>query len=146
MFYHLIGRKRKLKVYIMWWIMCWSLVSLCFCTCLAAVCEIRPALHTLSVPKLVTHIVAEVVVSGATHFVALAAVVVFVAADADGVLEPGDGAFKLHRLLLLSGVDHPFVDASLDQQLLVWTGDGQMRCKHVKTETQHEFFLIDHRK
>lgn len=66
---------------------------------------------------------AEVVVAGSAHLVALAAVVVLVAAYPDGVLEPGDGALVLLLLLLLSGVDHPFVDAALDQQLVVWTED-----------------------
>lgn len=93
------------------------------CTCFAAERQIRPALHTLSVPKLVTHVVAEVVVAGAAHFVALAAVIVFVTAYADGVLEAGDQAFILHRLLLLSGVDHPFVDAAFNEQLVIWTKD-----------------------
>lgn len=64
---------------------------------------------------------AEVVVAGTANFVALAAVVVLVAAYADGVLDAGGRAFVLHRLLLLAGVDHPFVDAALDQQLVIWT-------------------------
>lgn len=87
------------------------------CTCLAV--GPRPALHAASVPQLVTHVMAEVVVAGTANFVALAAVVVFVAAYPDGVLKAGDQAFILHRLLLLSGVDHPFVDAALNQQLLI---------------------------
>lgn len=69
----------------------------------------------------------EVVVSWSTDFVALAAVVVFVAAYADGVLQAGDQAFVLHRLLLLSGVDHPFVDAALDQQLVIWTDQKRIK-------------------
>lgn len=98
-----------------------------YCTCFAV--RPRPALHAASVPLLVAHIVAEVVVAGTTDFVALAAVVVFVAAHPDGVLEAGDQALILHRLLLLSGVDHPFVDAALDQQLFVWTQDEQINVK-----------------
>lgn len=78
-----------------------------------------PALHAASVSRLVTHIMAEVVVTGTANFVALAAIVVFVTAHTDGVLEAGDRAFILHHLLLLSGVDHPFVDAALDQQLII---------------------------
>lgn len=92
-----------------------------FSTCLAAGCEVRPALHTFSVPELVTDVMAEVVVAGTADFVALAAVVVLVAAHADGVLDVGRRALVLHRLLLLAGVDHPFVDTALDQQLVVWT-------------------------
>ncbi len=56
----------------------------------------HPALHAASVPKLVTHVMAEVVVTRTANFVALAAVVVFVAAYAEGVLEAGDQAFILH--------------------------------------------------
>lgn len=63
---------------------------------------------------------AKVVIAGTAHFVALAAIVMLVAAHADGVLEAGDQAFILHRLLLLAWVDHPFVDAALDQQLIIW--------------------------
>lgn len=85
----------------------------------------RPALHAAWVPKLVAHVVAEVVVTGTAHFVALPAVVVFVAAHADGVLQPGDGVLVLHRLSLLPGIDHPFVDAAPDQQLLIWTKSKQ---------------------
>lgn len=80
-----------------------------------------PALHAASVPKLVADIVAKVVIAGTANFVALAAVIMFVAAHADGVLDVGDQAFVLHRLLLLAGVDHPFVDAALNQQLIIWT-------------------------
>lgn len=69
---------------------------------------------------------AEVVVTGTANFVALAAVVVLIAAHTDGVLEAGSQGFMLHRLLLLSGVDHPFVDAALDEQLFIWTED---KCK-----------------
>lgn len=65
---------------------------------------------------------AEVVVPRAAHLVALGAVVVLVTAHPDGVLQPGAGALGRHRLLLLAGVDHPFVDAALDQQLVAWTG------------------------
>lgn len=67
---------------------------------------------------------AEVVVAGTAHFVALAAVVVFVTAHTDGVLQSGDQAFVLLRLLLLTRVDHPFVDAALNQQLVIWTKDA----------------------
>lgn len=66
---------------------------------------------------------AEVVIAGTAHFVALAAVIVIVAAYTDGVLQAGDQAFVLHRLLLLTRVDHPFVDTALNQQLLIWTKD-----------------------
>ena len=58
---------------------------------------------------------AEVVVAGAAHFVAFQAVVVFITAHSDGVLDTGYQTFVLHRLLLLSGVNHPFVDAALDK-------------------------------
>lgn len=85
-----------------------------------------PALHAASVPELVAHIVAEVVVARTADFVALAAVVVLVAAHADGVLQAGAHALMLHRLLLLSGVEHPFVDAALDQQLIICRGDGEV--------------------
>lgn len=91
-----------------------------FSTCFAARRQVGPALHALSVPELVAHVMAEVVVAGAAHFVALCAVVVLVTAHPDGVLQPG-GALGRHRLLLLAGVDHPFVDAASDQQLFIWT-------------------------
>lgn len=94
------------------------------CTCFAV--RPRPALHAAPVPELVTHIMAEVVISRTANCVALAAVVVFVAAYADGVLQACDQAFILHRLPLLSGINHPFVDAALDQQLIIWTKDKQM--------------------
>lgn len=90
-------------------------------TCLAARRQVGPALHALSVPQLVAHVVAEVVVAGAAHFVALGAVVVLVTAHPDGVLQPGAGALGRHRLLLLAGVDQPLVDAASDQQLFIWT-------------------------
>lgn len=48
-----------------------------------------PSLSTLPFPVLVTDVMSEVVVSGPTHIVALWAVVVFVAANPDGVLEAG---------------------------------------------------------
>lgn len=82
-----------------------------------------PALHAASIPQLVADVVAKVVIAGTANFVALAAVVVFVAAHADGVLEVGDQAFVLHRLLLLPGDDRPFVDAALNQQLIIWNKD-----------------------
>lgn len=63
---------------------------------------------------------AEVVVPRPAHLVALVAVVVLVAADAHGVLQPHRQALGLHRLLLLAGVHHPFVDAALDEQLFIW--------------------------
>lgn len=64
---------------------------------------------------------AEVVVPGTANLVAFAAVVVLVAANADGVLQAGrQASFILHCLLLLAGVYHPFVDAALDQQLIIW--------------------------
>lgn len=72
---------------------------------------------------------AKVVVAGTAHFVALAAVVVLVAAHADGVLDAGNQALILHRLLLLARFDHPFVDAALDQQLIIWT-KGQISSQH----------------
>lgn len=65
----------------------------------------------------------EVVVTGTADFVALDAVVVFIAADPDGVLEAGEGALILYRLLLVAGVYHPFVDAALNQKLLIWKQD-----------------------
>lgn len=71
---------------------------------------------------------AEVVVAGTAHFVALGAVVVFVTAHPDGVVEAGGRAFVLHHLLLLSGVHHPFVDAAINQQLLICAKD-----KHFKS-------------
>lgn len=89
-------------------------------TCFAAGREVRPALHTLSVAQLVADVVAEVVVTGPTHLVALVAVVVLVAADAHGVLQPRRQALVLHRLLVLAGVHHAFVDAALDEQLFIW--------------------------
>lgn len=99
-----------------------------------------PALHAASVSKLITHVVAKVVVAGTANFVALAAIVVFVAAHADGVLQAGDRAFVLHRLLLLPRVDHPFVDAALDQQLVIWTKEKQIDTnvsEKVSTDTKH---------
>lgn len=66
---------------------------------------------------------AEIVIAGPAHFVALAAVVVLVAAHTDGVLEAGAQAFVLHGLLVLAGADQPFVDAALDKQLVIWTED-----------------------
>lgn len=92
-------------------------------TCSAAGGQVGPALQTLSVPQLVAHVVAEVVVAGPTHLVALGAVVVLVAAHSDGVFQAGAQALVLHRLLVLAGADQPFVDAALDQQLLIWTRD-----------------------
>lgn len=63
---------------------------------------------------------AEVVVPGTANLVAFAAVVVLVTANTDGVLQAGrQTSFVLHRLLLLAGVDHPFVDAALNQQLII---------------------------
>ena len=101
------------------------------CTCFAV--RPGPALHAASVPQLVAHVMAKVVVTGTADFVALAAVVVFIAAYADGVLQAGDQALILHSLLLLSRVDHPFVDAALNQQLLIWrekTDKSMLRHRH----------------
>lgn len=87
---------------------------------------------------------AKVVVAGPANFVALAAVVVFIAAYADGVLEAGDQAFVLHRLLLLSGVDHPLVDAALDQQLIICTKDKRINTNMIDYCKKLWIFSISH--
>lgn len=91
----------------------------------------RPALHAALVSKLVAHVVAEVVVARTTNFVALAAVVVLIAANTHGVVEAGHRAFMHHHLLLLPRVEHPFIGAALDQQLVIWTNkqDTEIRCQ-----------------
>lgn len=81
----------------------------------------RPAVHTSSLSRLVAHVMAKVVVAWTAHRVAPGAVVVFVAAHSDGVSNGGDQAFMFHRLPLLSGVNFSFVDAALNQKLLVFT-------------------------
>lgn len=89
-------------------------------TCFAAGRQVRPALHALSVALLVADVVAEIVVARPTHFVALVSIVVLVAADSHGVLQPRRQALVLHRLLVVAGVHLAFVNAALDEQLVIW--------------------------
>lgn len=80
----------------------------------------HPALHAAPVPKLVTHVMAKVVVPGPALLVAFGAVVVLVTLYTDGVVEAGDGAVMLDGLSFVPRVNHPLVDVPLNQQVLIW--------------------------
>lgn len=77
-----------------------------------------PALHTSSIPKLVTHVVAMPVIAWPAQLVALAAIVVLVTAHADAVLKAGCKTVVLDSLSVISWVDPFFTDTSLNQQIL----------------------------
>lgn len=77
-----------------------------------------PALHTSSIPKLVTHVVAIVIIAWPALLVALVAIVVLVTAHADAVLKAGCKTVVLDSLSVISWVDPFFTDTSLNQQIL----------------------------
>lgn len=109
-------------------------------TCFAV--RSRPAIHTLSVPQLVTHIMAEVVVAWSAHFVAFSAVVMLITAHTDGVVNAGNQSFIFHLLFLLPGINHPSVDAAHNQLLIIWTKRENMIQKQMLKMQQKIIFAL----
>lgn len=74
-----------------------------------------PALHALHIAKVITCVMAKVIISGATLFVALVAVVISVAAHTHAVLDAGCLAFVRNDPSLLSGVHFSTINTPLNQ-------------------------------
>lgn len=96
-----------------------------------------PALHALLIAELIALVMAKVIITRATLFVALVAVVMSVAAHAHAVLEAGSATLVLNELSFLSGVHFPTGYTSLDQQFIIC--DGKERnissCVHTHENT-----------
>lgn len=82
-----------------------------------------PALHALHIAEVITCVMAKVIISGATLFVALVAIVISVAAHTHAVLDAGCLALVLNDPLLLSGVHFSTINTPLDQQIITCCRD-----------------------
>lgn len=73
-----------------------------------------PALHALQITKVITCVMAKVIISGATLFVALVAIVISVTAHTHAVLDGGCLALVMNDPPLLSGVNFPTINTPLN--------------------------------
>ncbi len=82
-----------------------------------------PALHALLIAELLACVMAKVIISGATMFVALVAVVMAVTEHTHAVLDAGCSALLPNELSLLSGVHFSTINTPLDQQIITYERD-----------------------